>query len=73
MTSTASIPTPSGWGLLELIVVLLVLTWLTVIARTLVRWKINALGLDDWLMIVGLVRCPVHLTKTLTVAYHRLP
>ncbi|GME34007.1 cation-transporting atpase 4 protein [Neofusicoccum parvum] len=70
MTSTASIPTPSGWGLLELIIVLLVLTWLTVIARTLVRWKINALGLDDWLMIVGLITFSITCSLVILTVYH---
>ena len=52
----ATLP-PEGDGLVTFIltVILLVLCWPTVIARFLVRMKIKALGLDDWLMGIGMV------------------
>lgn len=65
-TPLASIPTPAGQGLLELIIILLVLTWVTVVARTFTRYKINALGLDDWFMIAGLVSGLLHTTSFAT-------
>ncbi|ETN38243.1 uncharacterized protein HMPREF1541_06274 [Cyphellophora europaea CBS 101466] len=48
---------PQGDGLVTFIltIVMLAICWPTLIARFLVRIKIKALGLDDWLMGLGLV------------------
>ena len=50
--------TPAGDGLILYIVtvVMIVLGWTTVITRTIVRQWIKQFGLDDALMVVGLVR-----------------
>ncbi|KAL1614867.1 putative cation-transporting atpase 4 [Diplodia seriata] len=69
-TSLASIPTAPGKALLDLIIILLVLTWVTVFARTLTRYKINALGLDDWLMLVGLVFFTITCSLVILSVYH---
>ncbi|KAL1635495.1 hypothetical protein SLS58_010191 [Diplodia intermedia] len=69
-TSLVAIPTAPGQALLDLIIVLLVLTWVTVIARTLTRYKINALGLDDWLMLVGLVFFTITCSLVILSVYH---
>lgn len=57
--------TPTGPALtLELVsIVLLVFSVVTVAARVVVRRTIKALGSDDWLMIIGLVRL-FHLVGT---------
>ncbi|OJD28990.1 cation-transporting atpase 4 protein [Diplodia corticola] len=68
--SLTPVPTPSGQGLLELIIILLALTWVTVIARTATRYKINALGLDDWLMIIGLICFSVTCTLVILSICH---
>lgn len=48
-------PTGPALSLLVTTIVLLVLSWITVSARFHIRRKNNSLGLDDWLMGVGLV------------------
>lgn len=48
-------PTGAALSLLVTTIVLLVLSWITVSARFHIRRKNNSLGLDDWLMGVGLV------------------
>ncbi len=49
-------PAGDGVPLLYASILLLILSWLTVISRAVVRiWK-NVLGWDDWLMFIGIVR-----------------
>lgn len=50
--------TPEGDGLITFIltIVMLVICLPTVVARIIVRLKIGALGLDDCMMAVGMVR-----------------
>lgn len=48
-------PTGPALSLLVTSAALLALSWVTVIARFYIRRKNNSLGLDDWLMAVGLV------------------
>lgn len=38
-----------------LTIIFLVLCWITVAARLVVRHMIKAIGLDDWLMLIGVV------------------
>lgn len=45
-----------GVVLLYASIILLVLTWITVLLRVCVRIWRRVLGMDDYLMIVGLVR-----------------
>lgn len=54
MTDEAS----TGVALLHITIALLVLSWVTVVARLAVRtWlKPEAMGMDDYLMVAGLVR-----------------
>lgn len=49
--------TPEADGLVTFVltIIMLVLCWPTMLARLAVRHKIGALGLDDWLMGLGLV------------------
>lgn len=49
--------TPTGPGLtLALVsIILLALSWVTVIGRLLVRRNIKGIGSDDWFMVSGLV------------------
>ena len=49
--------TPTGPGLSLLLVssILLCFSWFMVILRMMVRKRIKAIGLDDWLMVAGLV------------------
>ena len=48
---------PTGPGLtLDLVsIILLVLSWVVVTARVIVRRSMKALGVDDWMMLSGLV------------------
>jgi hypothetical protein len=50
--------TPTGPGLALLLVsaILLSFSWAIVALRMLVRYKIRSIGLDDYLMLIGLVR-----------------
>lgn len=52
--------TPTGPGLtLALVsIILLAFSWVTVVARVIVRFGIKALGSDDYLMVAGLVCLP---------------
>lgn len=52
--------TPTGPGLTLALVstILLALSWITVVARVIVRYGIKALGSDDYLMVTGLVCLP---------------
>lgn len=52
--------TPTGPGLtLALVsIILLALSWVTVIGRLLVRRNIKGIGTDDWFMVSGLVSQP---------------
>jgi len=47
----------SDWGKASVAITVsfLILAWITVLARICVRVKIKSLGLDDYLMCVGLV------------------
>lgn len=49
--------TPAGDGhtLLVICIVMLILGWTTVATRLYVRCKHKTLGIDDWLMVAGLV------------------
>jgi hypothetical protein len=49
-------PQGEGTVLLCITIVMLALSWIVLISRLAVRTWIKALGLDDWLMAVGLVR-----------------
>lgn len=51
-------PAGDGLQLLHASIVLIILAWLTFIARTSVRVWRKALGWDDILMLIGLVRIP---------------
>lgn len=44
-----------GVALLYISIILLVLTWITVVTRVCVRAWRKVLGMDDYLMVVGLV------------------
>lgn len=54
MTTVA--PKDDGMVTLILDILLLVICWPTVVVRFLIRSKNSALGLDDWLMGLGMVR-----------------
>lgn len=47
-----------GRNLFTITVFLLTLSWIIVIIRVLVRWRIRSFGVDDVLMCVGLVSYP---------------
>ncbi|RSL80952.1 hypothetical protein CDV31_017079 [Fusarium ambrosium] len=59
-----------GVPLFCLIIVLLVLSWPILIARMVVRRWIKSLGLDDWLMCVGVVLFTVICGLLLACCYH---
>ncbi|PGH11554.1 hypothetical protein AJ79_04812 [Helicocarpus griseus UAMH5409] len=63
---------PAGDGLILLIVtiLMLVISYLTVIARLFVRHLIKQSGSDDWLMVVGLVFFTVCSGLIITFIYH---
>lgn len=52
--------TPEGDGMATfvLVIIMLVICWPTVITRCILRSKLGALGLDDHLMVLGLVCAP---------------
>lgn len=49
-------------------IILLVLSWVTVVGRLIVRRKIDAVGTDDWFMVAGLVSRPT-IRHTYFIAY----
>ncbi|KAL1641116.1 hypothetical protein SLS58_006391 [Diplodia intermedia] len=64
--------TPTGPGLvLEFVsIVLLTLSWVVVVARVIVRKGMKAFGLDDWMMVSGLILYTLACQATITAAYN---
>ncbi|KAL0258014.1 hypothetical protein SLS55_007185 [Diplodia seriata] len=64
--------TPTGPGVvLEFVsIVLLTLSWIVVVARVIVRKGMKAFGLDDWMMVSGLILYTLACQATITAAYN---
>ena len=64
-----------GLALFIVTILMLILSWLTVGARCTIRWGTGSIGLDDWLMVVGLalfsLTCVLVLIVCLYGAGHR--
>lgn len=72
LISTAIMVEPAGNGLTLFIVtiLMLVLSWLAVIARYAVRWKKGSIGLDDWLMFAGLILFTVTCALIIVICFY---
>ncbi|KAI1852872.1 hypothetical protein JX265_012900 [Neoarthrinium moseri] len=64
--------TPTGLALSLVLVsiIFLVLSWITTLARLSVRRKIKGIGLDDWLMVAGLLIFTVLCATAIVAAYN---
>ncbi|OJD29105.1 cation-transporting atpase 4 [Diplodia corticola] len=63
-------PTGPALVLETVSIVLLTLSWVVVVARVLVRKGMKAFGLDDWMMVSGLVLYTLACQATITSAYN---
>ncbi|KAK8223803.1 hypothetical protein HDK90DRAFT_103929 [Phyllosticta capitalensis] len=59
-----------GRNLFTITVFLLTLSWIIVIIRVLVRWRIRSFGVDDVLMCVGLVFYTLACQATITMTFY---